>query len=98
MNQLRELRIARYAVARTVRAMNRIDEAYRLMKQVCDEAAVIDEQDGYFDEEMAEILFALGRSEEARLHFVRAYKLLSRDAWMVEHEAGRLERLRNNGA
>jgi len=36
--------------------MNQIDEAQQLMKQVCDEANAINEQDGYFNEEMAEIL------------------------------------------
>jgi tetratricopeptide (TPR) repeat protein len=95
--QPRELRIAKYAVARTLRAMNRIDEAHQLMKQVCDEAAAVKEQDGYFDEEMAEVLLILGKSDEARPLFARAFRLLGADAWTAEHEAERLERLKRLG-
>jgi hypothetical protein len=37
---------------------------------------------------------ALGRKEEAKPFFDRAYDLLSKDPWLAENEQKRLERLK----
>jgi hypothetical protein len=58
------------------------------------ELAATDSEDGYVDEELAECLLALNRATEAQPHFLRAAELLSRDAWLAEHEPERLSRLR----
>ena len=52
---------------------------------------------GYGAEEAAECLLALGREDEARPRFARAAELLGADAWLVEHEADRIARLRRLG-
>jgi hypothetical protein len=53
--------------------------------------------DGYVYEELGECLLALGRSDEARPHFAKAYELLSQDAWLVENQKERIERLKELG-
>jgi tetratricopeptide (TPR) repeat protein len=85
-------RIARWAVARTMRSLGRYEEALAIQRQL---AAL--EHDGYVDEELGELLLALGRTGEARAYFARAYAELSLDEWLAEHEAERLERLRTLG-
>ena len=56
------------------------------------------ESDGFVYEEIAECLLALGRSAEARPYFRKAHALLAVDAWLVESEPERVERLRELGA
>ncbi|HEX8682227.1 MAG TPA: hypothetical protein VF707_07935 [Ardenticatenaceae bacterium] len=51
------------------------------------------EQDGYVYEELGECLLALGRPEQARPYFARAYEEFSQDPWLVEQEPVRLQRL-----
>ena len=46
---------------------------------------------------MAECLLALGRGDEARTHFARAYAELSKDQWLAESEPARLGRLAQLG-
>ena len=50
------------------------------------------EAGGFVHEALAECLLALGRPDEARAQFGRAFAAPSADAWVVEHEAPRLER------
>ncbi len=46
-------------------------------------------------EEQAECLLALGKTEQAQLHFRSAWELLSKDAWLVANEPTRIERLKS---
>jgi tetratricopeptide (TPR) repeat protein len=85
-------RIARWAVARTLRSLGRYDEALGIQRQLATQA-----HDGYVDEELGELLLALGRAEDAKPHFARAYAELSLDEWLAEHEPERLERLQRLG-
>jgi tetratricopeptide (TPR) repeat protein len=97
MNQPRELRIARYTVARTLRAKNQISEALKLMQSVYDESMAAGEKDGFFHEELAECLLESGQTEKARPLFKSAYELLSRDPWLMKNEPDRLSRLARLG-
>ncbi len=92
------VRIAVWAEARTLRSLGRIEEALALQKELLRECDALGEQDGYVYEEIAECLTALGRTDEARPYFARAYETLSRDPWLAESEPARLERLRDLGA
>jgi tetratricopeptide (TPR) repeat protein len=92
------IRIARWSVARVLRSLGRLDEALAMQRDVAAQARRDGESDGYAEEELGEILLALGRAGEARPHFARAYAELSLDDWLAEHEAERLERLRQLGA
>jgi hypothetical protein len=53
--------------------------------------------EGYVAEEIAECLEELGRSEEARPYFRKAWEILAKDPWLPESEPERLERLRLRG-
>jgi tetratricopeptide (TPR) repeat protein len=92
------VRIAVWAEARTLRSLGRVEEALALQQKLLSEFDALGEQDGYVYEEIAECLTTLGRGEEARPYFARAYETLSRDPWLVESEPERLDRLRVLGA
>lgn len=90
----RLIRMARWAVARTLRSLGRLDEALALQRDLAAGDWRAGESDGYVEEELGEVLLALGRAAEAKPHFARAYAELSLDDWLAGHEADRLERLR----
>jgi len=81
------MRIARYSIGKTYRAMGRYEEALALQQKLT--------PDGFVNEEIAECLLALKRPEEAKSYFAHAYELLSKDEWLVAEEPKRLERLRD---
>ena len=91
------IRIAVWAEARTLRSLGRVEEALALQQELLREFDGVDEQDGYVYEEIAECLAALGRDDEARPYFARAYEALSRDPWLAESEPAHLDRLRDLG-
>lgn len=88
------LLVARWCVARTKRSLGRLEEALAEQRRIAaDRSSASLPEDGYVQEEVAELLLALGRAEEAKPHFARAADLLGADAWFAEHEAERLDRL-----
>jgi tetratricopeptide (TPR) repeat protein len=91
------IRIAVWAEARTLRSLGRVEEALALQQELLREFDDVGEQDGYVYEEIAECLAVLGRDDEARPYFARAYEALSRDPWLAESEPARLERLKALG-
>jgi tetratricopeptide (TPR) repeat protein len=93
--QPRELRIAQYAVAKALRAMGRLEEAMPMIQSVCDESAAAGDQDGYFEEELAECLLARGDAKSAQPHFKRAFELLSRDDEFTKSHPDRINRLKS---
>lgn len=90
--------VARWCVGRGLRALGRYADALAAQQALAADLAARGEQDGYVDEELGENLLALGRGEEARPCFARAYAALAGDAWLAEHEPERLSRLRELGA
>ena len=88
-----DIRIARWCIARCLRSLDRVEEALAVQRELEQQIAEIEDPDGYIYEELAECLQALGRTDEARAHFLRAHELLSKNAWFVEGEATRLARL-----
>jgi tetratricopeptide (TPR) repeat protein len=88
-----ELTIAKWAVARTLRSLERYDDALLIHDELVGTPDGVD--DGYVHEERGECLLALCRADDARLAFARAYELLSADEWLVENEPDRLARLRD---
>ena len=92
------LRIGRYSVAKTLRLMGRVDESLAIQRQVLKATEDQNDPDGYVHEELAECLLALGKGDEARGEFARAYELLSKDPWFPPAEAARLERIRRLGS
>jgi tetratricopeptide (TPR) repeat protein len=93
----REIRIANWCIGRTLRSLGRLSEALDMQRRLLGEIEEAGDPDGYVNEELAECLLALGQDEEAGRHFARAYAVLSQDAWLVEQDAPRLQRLKELG-
>jgi tetratricopeptide (TPR) repeat protein len=89
-----QIRIARWSVARALRSLGRTAEALAMQRQLLDEHEHAGMTDGYVLEELGECLLSLGRSDEARPYFARAYATLSDDPWLAQNEPTRLERLK----
>jgi tetratricopeptide (TPR) repeat protein len=93
--QVPQARIARYTIARTLRSMERFDEALAMQKEIQAEIESSDaERDGYVCEEIGENLLALGKVEESRIWFAEAWQVLSRDSWVVKNQDEKLEYLK----
>jgi len=90
-------RIARWSVARCLRSLGRFEEALAIQRALEQEWAAAGSADGYVFEELAELLDATGKPEEARPYFRRAADELGKDAWLVKSEPRRLARLRERG-
>ena len=95
--QPRQIHIARWAVGRCLRALERCTEALEIQRALESEDEAAGAADGFVYEEVAENLAALGRSDEARPHFAKAADRLSQDQWFVENEAARLASLKERG-
>lgn len=70
------IQIARYAVGKTLRALERAPEAIPLLEQAVAWTEREGNPDGWFHEELAEEYDAVGRPEDAREHARRALPLL----------------------
>jgi tetratricopeptide (TPR) repeat protein len=94
-----EAGIARWSAAKTLRALGRVDEALAVQRELlverADEAGT--EAEGYTQEEIGECLLLLGRTDEARPHFARAWQLLRENRWLRQDEPQRLARLQELG-
>lgn len=97
MGQERELQIAKWCVARVLRAQGHIQEALReqlsLLSQLPEESAQTADA-GYIYEELAECYLSLGQTAKAKDFFSDAYHILSQDPWLKESEPARLERMK----
>jgi tetratricopeptide (TPR) repeat protein len=90
----REVGIARWAVARTLRAMGRVEEALAIQQDLLRENAATGVDDPYVHEELGECLLALGRTDEAKEQLAIALPLLEADGYTAEAEPERIARLR----
>ena len=91
----RQIHIARWAVGRCLRALDRPAEALEIQQALAAEDEAAGAADGFVYEELAENLAAMVRPDEARPYFARAADQLSQDPWFVENEAARLAGLRD---
>ena len=83
------IRIARWTVARSLRALKRYDEAFAIQNDLIQYP-----EQGYVSEELGELLLVLGRPDEAKSRFKRAYDLLSQSLGSDPGQANRLARLK----
>lgn len=88
--QEREIRVARWCVAKTLRVSGRVKEALAIQREL----ESTGETDGFNEEEIAECLLALGEIEASKPYFQRAYERLSQIDWVAQDQA-RLERLKS---
>jgi tetratricopeptide (TPR) repeat protein len=87
------IEIARYAVGKTLRALERADEAIPLLETAVAWAARVDRPDGWFHEELAEEYAAVGRSDDAREQARLAIPLLEADDPSLADDEERRTRL-----
>lgn len=95
--KVKEMRIAAWCIARTLRSMNRYDEALSRQIALKEEFDAAGEKDSYVLEEIGECLLALDRQEEARPYFSAAFETLSQDVSLVVNDPNRLSRLKSLG-
>ncbi len=92
--KVQQIQIAKWSVARCLRALNRYEDALALQRELDAEHTAAGTVDGYVFEEIAENLAALGDMEAATPYYGQAYEELQKDDWFAENEAERLARLR----
>ncbi len=79
------IRVGRWTVARCLRALERYDEAFAIQNSLIEYP-----EQGYVSEELGELLLVLGRPDEARPRFKRAYELLAQRFGSDPSQAARL--------
>jgi len=89
----RGTRIAKWSVAKLLRMVGRVEEALALQRELLDEWKEAGEDDGFVFEELGECLLALGKEDEARPWFVKAWPLLKDQTWIKDSEPKRYARL-----
>lgn len=92
--QVRETFIAKWCVGRTLRALNKPDQALTIQLALLEEMVETDMPDGYVYEELGELYLA--KNEEVyKMYFGFAYNVLSKDTWLAEKEQPRLQRMKD---
>jgi len=84
---------AKYAVANTLRHMNRYQEAIDMLKPMLQEQIRLNRVDGFIQEEIGECYLALDRTERAQPHFEMAYQLLKDVSWITPERLERIKQL-----
>lgn len=92
-----QVRFAEYAVGRCLRLLGGGDEALAIQRRLEEEYRAAGETSGYVFEELAELLAAAGKAEEAKPYFRLAAVELGKDPWLSKNEPQRLARLRELG-
>jgi tetratricopeptide (TPR) repeat protein len=80
--------------ARFLRLLDHPEQSLAIIEPIQRKLSEEKKEDGWIEEELAESLYALGRADEAKPHFVKAYELLSKSDWCIQHEQAKLARLK----
>lgn len=91
----RQIQIAKWSVARCLRSLGRYEQALQIQRSLEAEHQTAGTSDGFVFEELAELLSAMGREDEAQPYFQQAYHELRRDEWFASNESNRLARLKH---
>lgn len=89
-----EIFLAKWSVARTLRALNRNDDALKVQLALFEEASNTGNHDGYVHEELAELFLLNNDKMKSTFHFEKAYELLSADPHLAQNEGPRLDRMK----
>jgi tetratricopeptide (TPR) repeat protein len=90
--------LARYAVAKALRTLDRPDEAVPLLEQAVAWTDEVGRPDGWYHEELAETYTALGRDGDAREHAEKALAVLPDADPEFDPDGERARRLRHIAA
>jgi tetratricopeptide (TPR) repeat protein len=83
----------RWSVARTLRQLARVPEAYEVQLGLLREQSARGKVNGHVSLELGECLQALEKHEEARAYFETAHKELSTDEWFTNNKPEELARI-----
>lgn len=86
--------LAKWCVARALRALQRIDDALTIQLALFQESVSTGQDDGYVHEELGELYLLKNDKPKSKFHFEKAYQLLSADVNLQQNEAARLERIK----
>jgi len=86
--------LAKWSVARTLRALNRLDDALKVQLALFEEAVETGNNDGYVHEELGELFLLKNDKMKSTFHFEKAYELLSADPYLAQNERPRLDRMK----
>jgi tetratricopeptide (TPR) repeat protein len=89
-----EIFLAKWCIARTLRALNRIDDALKIQLALFEESTTTGSPDAYVHEELGELFLLKHDQLKFPFHFEKAYELLSADVLMQRNEPARLERMK----
>lgn len=89
-----QIRLAKYAVGRTLRMMKNIEEAYRIMYALYQELEAAGTKDGYVCEELGEIMMVNDNTDGAKDFFACAWNELSKNPELQQTQAERLARMK----
>ncbi len=92
--QVNETFIAKWCVARTLRALNRIDDAIKVQLALFEESISTGKTDGYVHEELGELFLIKADKLKSTFHFEKAYEFLSTDPYLAQNERPRLDRMK----
>lgn len=85
----------KWAKARTLRALNRVQEALDMQRGLAVEFQAMGKVNGHVFLEMAECFQLLKNNEEAKTHFESAYKELSLNGWYSNNKSLELSRIQH---
>ena len=92
-----QIRVAKWTVARGLRALGRLDEAEAIQRALANDVETTGAGDGYIYEELAEIALARNDAAAAKPWAAKAYALLKDDGGLKADEPARLARLAKVG-
>jgi tetratricopeptide (TPR) repeat protein len=89
-----EIFLAKWCVARALRALNRIDDSLTIQLALFEESSETGNSDGYVHEELGELFLIKGDKMKSAFHFEKAWELLSTDPYLAQNERPRLDRIK----
>ena len=89
-----DIRVAMWCVGRALRSLGRVDDALSTQRELLGEHERAGSSKGFVFEELAECLLALDRASAAKSYAALAYEELQKDAWFVDNEPQRVQRLK----
>ena len=93
-NSAPEIFLAKWCIARTLRALNRVDDALKIQLALFEESTTTGTPDGYVHEELGELFLMKHDQLKFPFHFEKAYELLATDRYLQQTEPARLERIK----
>jgi tetratricopeptide (TPR) repeat protein len=93
-NSALEIFLAKWCIARTLRALNRTEDALKIQLALFEESTTTGSPDGYVHEELAELFLLKNDRLKFPFHFEKAYELLSAEEFLHRNEPARLERMK----